>query len=907
MPATSARQLLPGVLALLSLSSLPAYSQCGLLSAPSNSAVSSGGDFNTPGTWGTGVVPTASINTCIINGTSGSPATVTLASLQTGNVLSLQVGANNTLTLSTDSALVVNGSQIINNGSIGVNASGGFKTGLDLNASTTLSGAGTLTLSTAAGSAAIIQELSSVSGSGPTGLTLTNSSTIAGGGVIGNGGLTLANSGTVNANASGQTLFLDGTGNGTIGVTNTGLLTATGGGTLELSTVVANAGASITANGGTVIVGNPFNNFVATINGGTLTSTGGGTFETLAGNTGTLNGVTLAAGTTYINPADSNLLVSGTITNNGNIQVNASGGAASNLQVTANTTLSGTGTVTLSYNNTLFNDANILGASAGLTLTNSSSSTIEGAGNIGSGGLTLANGGTVDANTAGFTLLTTGAITNTGLLEANSGGTLDLEAAVNNTGGNITANGGTVNVLTTITSGTLNSTGGGTLGNIADSSSTLSGVTISAGTTFINSNDSSLSVSGTITNNGVILLNGAAGGGNSILDLSANTTLSGGTLTMTEITNSGFAAIIQGASAGLTLTNSGVIQGAGVIGNDGNFTLSNSGTVNANSSGQTLTLNSNSLGGVTNTGTLEATNNGTLQISTVINNAGGNITANGGAVLSNSTIQGGTLNTTNGGTMGTNPASSSTLDGSTHGALTISAGSTYANGNDSFLFTLGTLTNNGNIQVSAAGNSSVLDLTANTTLNGGGTVSLSTTGAGSAIIEQLSGGLTLTNAGNTIQGAGIIGNGGLTVNNQAGGIIDANMNGKTLTLNGSGGVSNAGLLEASAGGKLLVSATLTNFTSGTGTLIRELCRGRIRREQIHAADQHIGQRRWRRRNPRGGKWHDAKQHHAERNQRRYAVYRFERSQQRSGPGRDHNQRQSHGERRIRPDNAGSAD
>jgi hypothetical protein len=375
-----------------------------------------------------------------------------------------------------------------------------------------------------------------------------------------------------------------------------------------------------------------------------------------------------------------------------------------------------------------------------------------------------------------------------------------------------------VNVLTSVTGGTLNSMGGGTLGNIADSTSTLNGVTISAGTTFINSNDSGLLVSGTITNNGVILLNGAAGGGNSILDLTANTTLSGGTLTMTEITNAGFAAIIQGASGGLTLTNSGLIQGAGVIGNDSQFTLVNSGTVNANSSGQTLILNSNALGGVTNTGTLEATNNGTLQISTVINNANGNITADGGAVLSNSTIQGGTLNTTNGGTMGTNPGSGSTLDGSTYGALTISAGSTYTNGNDSFLLTLGTIANNGNIAVNAAGNNSIFGLRANTTLNGNGTVSLSSTGAGFAILEQGSDGLTLTNAGNTIQGAGIIGDGGLTVNNQAGGVIDANINTKTLTMNGSGGVSNAGLLEASAGGKLLVSATLTNFTGATGTL-----------------------------------------------------------------------------------------
>jgi hypothetical protein len=126
--------------------------------------------------------------------------------------------------------------------------------------------------------------LSSATGSGPTGLTLTNASTIAGAGVIGNGGLSLANTGTINANASAQTLFLNGQGNGTVGVTNTGLLSASGGGKLELSTVVANAGGNITANGGTVILGNPFGGLPSTINGGTLNSMNGGTIQTLGAN-----------------------------------------------------------------------------------------------------------------------------------------------------------------------------------------------------------------------------------------------------------------------------------------------------------------------------------------------------------------------------------------------------------------------------------------------------------------------------------------------------------------------------------------------------------------------------------------------------------------------------------------------
>jgi hypothetical protein len=796
-----------GVFAIACLSIAPAFGQCGSLPAPSDTAVASGGNFNVAGTWvtntGATVVPNSTYNTCIVNGTLASPGTVYMVSTNSGSVLNLQVGANNTLSLTSFTGLGVYGTQIINNGSINLTAAGGYEAGLSLNASTTLSGAGTLTLSSTTGGAAVLGDALNSS------VTLTNASNIVGGGDIGgvNNYLVFSNSGTVNANASGQTLALY-TAAGA--ATNTGLMAASNGGTLELySTVINNAGGNITANNGSTVT-----LVDATINGGTLNSSGSGTLQTPYGSSAALNGVTLSTGTDYINNADATLSVSGTITNNGTIQINANGGAGSTLLLTGNTTLTG-GTVSLSYNNTLYNDASIGTNTAGLTLTNSSTSTIQGAGNI--SGVALSNNGTVNANSAGFTLILASATTNTGLLEATNGGTLQLSSAINNAGGNITANGGTVDVSTTITGGTLNALNGGILQIVADSGATLNGVTISAGTTFITSNDSSLSVSGTITNNGVILLNGAAGGGNSILDLNANTTLSGGTLTMTEVTNSGFAAIIQGAVAGLTLTNSGVIQGAGVIGNGGSFTLSNSGTVNANSSGQTLTLNPNSLGGVTNTGLLEATNGGTLQISTVVNNAGGNITANGGAVLSNSTIQGGTLNTMNGGTMGTNPGGVSTLDGSTHGALTISAGSTYSNGNASYVVTLGTITNNGTIQLTAAGNNSIFDLSANTTLNGNGTVTLASTGAGYAIIQQEVGGLTLTNAGNTIQGAGIIGNGGLTIVNGAGGTILANVSGGTLYINGTGGLTNNGTLQVDAGSTLRVTSPITNFSGTTLT------------------------------------------------------------------------------------------
>ena len=172
----------------------------------------------------------------------------------------------------------------------------------------------------------------------------------------------------------------------------------------------------------------------------------------------------------------------------------------------------------------------------------------------------------------------------------------------------------------------------------------------------------------------------------------------------------------------------------------------------------TLTLVSLSL---TNAGLVEATNNGVLDINGVIvNNQGGNITANGaGATVQlygNADIEGGTLTNNGGAFFGTPDGKTAILDGSTAaGAVTING--TYTNGNNSTTFLLGTINNQGNILLNGgSGNDSDLEIdSANVTLTGGGTVTLSTaSGGGNAMIFQAAGGLTLENFNNTIQGAG---------------------------------------------------------------------------------------------------------------------------------------------------------
>ena len=222
---------------------------------------------------------------------------------------------------------------------------------------------------------------------------------------------------------------------------------------------------------------------------------------------------------------------------------------------------------------------------------------------------------------------------------------------------------------------------------------------------------------------------------------------------------------------GLTLTNAdNTIQGYGVIGNGGLTVINQAaGTINANSSGNTLTLNGN--GGITNMGILEATSGGILNINNMtVSDVGDRILGNGGSVqIENATIIGGALTATNGGTFnqGVN-GTSVTLDGLTAGPLTISSGTTWNTGNNSNTYVQGSIVNDGAIAVTAGGNSnSTLNLQANTTLSGGGTVTMgSSDGTGTAYIVQGPGGLTLTNADNTIQGYGVIGNGGLTVINQ---------------------------------------------------------------------------------------------------------------------------------------------
>jgi fibronectin-binding autotransporter adhesin len=526
-----------------------------------------------------------------------------------------------------------------------------------------------------------------------------------------------------------------------------------------------------------------------------------------------------------------------TISNAGNISITQSSSMTSVeavLFLDNSTTLSGGGTITMGGGSppdyTVFIE--MFGNTTTQTLT--SDNTIQGFGQIGADtDLSLVNSGTVDANVSGATLYLNGgagalgAGVNTGTLEATNGGTLQIDNNFNNKGGSIIANGtgSTVQVNgVTIQGGTLTTENGGFMGTFGNGGrsildgSTEGAITLSAGSTYTTAGTSQTGIEGTITlDAGANLAIGTSTSPGGTVQLLGNTTINGsGTVTLTGTGST--TAILETGGSAETLTNKVLIQGYGQIGAGTSLTVDNEATINANVSGETLDLNSGVAG--TNTGTLEATGGGTLEIANSLDNEGGVIISNGSGStvdVNGVTIQGGTLTTENGGFMGTaGGGGRSILDGSTDGAITLSAGSTYTTAGSNQTGIIGTITlgKGSNMAIgTASALGGTLQLTGAATIKGAGTVTMTGT---SAFIESAGGAETLTNEA-TIQGYGQIGAGTeLSLTNK--GTVDANVSGQTLYFNGSDFLNN-GTVTVASGATLndQVSAFVQSKAAGGAT------------------------------------------------------------------------------------------
>ena len=162
-------------------------------------------------------------------------------------------------------------------------------------------------------------------------------------------------------------------------------------------------------------------------------------------------------------------------------------------------------------------------------------------------------------------------------------------------------------------------------------------------------------------------------------------------------------------------------------------------------------------------------------------------------------------------TGGTFAITSGTGSGSSAGTIAVDDAADLAIG--------GTFTNRGKITLNSTGHRTGLEIIGTTTLNGSGSVTLGD--GGPNFIGSNGFAAILVNGGNTIAGAGLIGDTHLTLVNEQGGVIDGNSTTGALTLNtgtrlffgGSRSIANAGLIEGTTAQGLVIVSNVSN--SGT--------------------------------------------------------------------------------------------
>jgi probable HAF family extracellular repeat protein len=460
-----------------------------------------------------------------------------------------------------------------------------------------------------------------------------------------NSGVTVLAGGEIEASGSGASVFITNINGGE--VENSGLIVADNGGAVTLSDVqVENASGTIEATDANSLVSLTDADIVGgTLETGSLTSAADGEIEVGAGLEptffdGSTNTVTVDA---FVQVDDgANLELLGSIDNAGTIVLGSESGAE--LIISGPVTLSGSGTVSLEGNASV-----ITGAGDPSDELINSGNTISGSGTIED--LTLENlsGGVIDATGGTLSIDTGHTVTNSGTLEATNGGTLQIYDGVSNADGTIQAEDGGSSVQLfdiTITGGTLTtgdaaSNDGGVIEVVATGDE---GTTVFDGSSdgaltvdgYVQIDDgASLELLGSVDNAGTIILGSESG---AELIISGPVTLSGSGMVSLE----GNASVITGAGdPSDELINSGnTISGSDTI---EDLTLENLSGGVIDATGGTLSIDTGHT--VTNSGTLEATSGGTLQIYDGIANSG-SILADGGtvdivgAVTANNTING---------------------------------------------------------------------------------------------------------------------------------------------------------------------------------------------------------------------------------------------------------------------------
>ncbi len=766
------------------------------------------GNWSVNGNWTGGVFPNATTVDAVINGN----VDVTVEPGVTRDVRDLTIGSASDVFVSNNSFLEVN-RNLFNSGTLNV-VSTGNSTRLRMIGGGNISGGGTINLTDG-----------TLDGGG----IVTNvDNLITGTGFVGTNTIRFDNQGTIRA--QGGTLVLDPASvvggaeffnTGTLFANGTGsILVLTGAGGGEFDSV----GGTIRANNGIVrLTGS------ADVTGGTYTTTGSGVVEVEAGSVATLRDFANTGSMVARNSSD--LRVVGTVDNGGSITIDSTGGARADLQLLGNTTLAGNGTVNLV-------DAGING---GGVLTIGSGHTVRGSGLLGQNALRVENLGTIRGDVAGQTLVLDPSSVvggaeffNSGLIRASNAGNVTLTGNGGGEFANTTSTGtgsgvmeavgaGSEIVLTAganLTGGTLRGTSGGVV-RTGDGENVFVTNVVHQGTHVVG-NNSDYGVGGTITLDAGSVLNLNAGAAATDLELQGNVDLVGsGTVRL-----NGSLAGINGGGV-LTVGNNVTIGGQGRLGQNA-VGITNRGTILGDVNGQNLTLDPYSVSGAAefiNTGLVRAVNGGSV---TLTDNGNGEFTntetgvgsvgvfeavgSGSQLVLDNARVFNGTLRGTGGGVVRT-PAGSNTFVTD----LTLSGTHIVENNADFGIDGTVTVPSGSTLRIQAGANATDLEVQSTASLAGSGTIILEGALAG------INGSGTLTvPSGMTIRGEGRFGQNAISVVNN--GLINANVNGKTLTLDpasvsGAREFDNNGTLRASSGGTL----AFTNFGGGefdnTGALI----------------------------------------------------------------------------------------
>jgi hypothetical protein len=352
-----------------------------------------------------------------------------------------------------------------------------------------------------------------------------------------------------------------------------------------------------------------------------------------------------------------------------------------------------------------------------------------------------------------------------------------------------------------------------------DLSPTVDNLSISSGDQLLFTNNTFLTLAGTsgtatVTNAGTITVLAAVNNSSLRSAGGVNTNLTGGGTIVMSGGNS------QLGGVGGTMTNlNNLIRGEGQIGIN-NTAFDNRGTINADVPLSSIFIDPvAAAGGFLNSGNMTASNGGTLrfngQFGGGVDNTGGTISAQNASAVSlegSIGITGGTFTTTGTGVVNVATGNSASLGSfANSGNITVN--------NNATLFLSGNVTNSGSINLSAGTNNSTLTPSGTVNLSGGGSVNMTTTGAGGTAF--IGGGGTLINVNNTIRGAGNLGQNNTAFANGVAGLVDANIAGQTLFCDPvatAGGFVNSGLMRASNGGILQLHGQFGGGITNAGTI-----------------------------------------------------------------------------------------